>query len=57
MVIPAFSRAALMIQPTGTFIVPEAKTVKELLDEYMSIYGVNTWAMSTFEARRSIIFN
>ena len=46
-----------MIQPTGTFIVPEAKTVKELLDEYMSIYGVNTWAMSTFEARRSIIFN
>lgn len=44
-------------QETGTFIVPEAKTVKELLDEYMSIYGVNTWAMSTYEARRSIIFN
>lgn len=37
-------------QETGTFIVPEAKTVKELLDEYMSIYGVNTWAMSTYEA-------
>lgn len=44
-------------QETGTFIVPEAKTVKELLDEYMSIYSVNTWAMSTYEARRSIIFN
>lgn len=44
-------------QDTGTFILPSAKTVSELLEEYMSIYGVNTWAMSTYEARRSLIFN
>lgn len=44
-------------QESGTLIVPEAKTVKELLEDYTSIYGVNTWAMSTYEARRSLIFN
>lgn len=41
----------------GTLVIPEAKTVKELLEDYTSIYGVNTWAMSTYEARRSLIFN
>lgn len=30
---------------------------KLLLEDYTSIYGVNTWAMSTYEARRSLIFN
>jgi len=44
-------------QDTGSFIVPTAKTVSDLLEEYTSIYGVNTWAMSTYEARRSTIFN
>lgn len=44
-------------QDTGTFIVPTAKTINDLLDEYTSIYGVNTWAMSTYEARRSLIAN
>lgn len=36
---------------------PSAKTVNDLLDEYMSIYGVNTWAMSTYESRKSLIAN
>lgn len=44
-------------QSTGTFIVPSAKTVKDLLEEYVAIYGVNTWAMSTYDARRGIIDN
>lgn len=44
-------------QETGSFIVPTAKTISDLLEEYMAIYGVNTWAMSTYEARRSLIFN
>lgn len=44
-------------QDSGTFIVPTAKTVIDLLEEYTSIYGINTWAMSTYEARRSLIFN
>ena len=30
----------------GTLKGPSAKTVRELLEDYMSIYGVNTWAMS-----------
>ena len=44
-------------QETGIFIPPSAKTVNDLLEEYMSIYGVNTWAMSTYESRRSLIAN
>ena len=35
-------------QYSGTFFIPTAKTLNDLLDEYMSIYGVNTWAMSTY---------
>ena len=34
-------------QQTGSFVVPTATTVAELLDEYTSVYGVSTWAMST----------
>ena len=44
-------------QDAGTFIVPSAKTVRDLLEDYMSIYGVNTWAMSTYEGRRGLISN
>lgn len=44
-------------QESGALVIPEAKTVRELLEDYTSIYGVNTWAMSTYEARRSLIFN
>lgn len=44
-------------QDTGSFIVPTAKTVSDLLEEYTSIYGVSTWALSTYEARRGLIFN
>lgn len=42
-------------QNTGTYIPPVAKTLSELLEEYMSIYGVSTWAMSTYEGRKSLI--
>ena len=44
-------------QEMGTFIVPTSKTVSELLEEYISIYGVNSWSMSTYEARRGLILN
>lgn len=44
-------------QSNGTFIMPSAKTVKELLDDYVSIYGINTWAISTYEGHKSIIDN
>ncbi len=44
-------------QITGTFIAPTAKTLSELLEEYVSIYGVNTWALSTYEGRKGLIDN
>lgn len=42
---------------TGELIIPQAKTIKELLEEYVSVYGVNNWALSTYDARRGLIFN
>lgn len=44
-------------QNSGTFIAPSAKTIRELLDEYISIYGISTWALSTYEGRKSLIDN
>lgn len=44
-------------QETGIFIVPTAKTLNELLDEYMSVYGMNSWAMSTLESKKSLLKN
>ena len=41
----------------GTFTIPTAKTVNDLLDEYFAIYGVNNWAMSTYEHNLSLIKN
>lgn len=31
-------------QDNGSFVVPTAVTVAELLEEYCAIYGVNNWA-------------
>ena len=44
-------------QSTGTFIAPTAQTIRELLEEYINIYGINTWALSTYESRRALIDN
>ena len=44
-------------EPVTLVFNPEAKTVSELLEEYVSVYGVNTWAMSTYEAKKSLIYN
>jgi len=44
-------------QTTGIFIVPSAKTVKELLEDYVSVYGINNWAMSTYEGNLGTINN
>lgn len=41
----------------GSFIVPTVKTLKELLDEYISVYGINTWAASTYEGNKGLIDN
>lgn len=39
-------------QQNGTFIMPTATTVADLLEEYCSVYGVNNWAMSTYNSKR-----
>lgn len=44
-------------QDQGTFVIPSCKTLDELLEEYIQIYGVNTWALSTYEARKAMIAN
>lgn len=44
-------------QQTGTFVVPTATTVAELLEEYVSVYGVSNWSMSTYDSKRSLIYN
>lgn len=44
-------------QDTGTFIVPTATTVTELMEKYCSLYGVQKWAMSTYHSRKGLIYN
>lgn len=44
-------------QQTGTFIVPTATTVADLLEEYTSVYGVSTWAMSTYNSKKGLMYN
>ncbi len=41
----------------NTFIVPEAKTVSDLMNDYVNLYGINKWAMSTYEHNVSLIAN
>ena len=44
-------------QENGTFIVPTATTVNELINEYFKVYGVNKWALSTYDSRVSLYNN
>ena len=44
-------------QENNEFIAPTMKTLDDLMAEYMSIYGVNTWAISTYEGRKALISN
>lgn len=44
-------------QQNGLFVIPNATTVAELLEEYVSVYGVNNWSMSTYDSKRALIFN
>lgn len=44
-------------QDVGTFIVPSAKTVRELLKDFVEMYGVNTWAPATYCRQVGLINN
>jgi integrase len=44
-------------QNKGIFIVPTAKTVGDLMDDYVTLYGVEKWAISTYNHSVSLINN
>ena len=44
-------------QDTGQFIPPSADTLAGFLDEYVTMYGVSTWAPSTFDGHKALIDN
>lgn len=44
-------------QQNGTFMVPTATTVADLLEEYCYVYGVNNWAMSTYNSKKGLMYN
>ena len=44
-------------QSFGNLVVPNCKTLKELLEEYVKLYGRDKWALSTYEGNLSIINN
>lgn len=39
----------------GTFTVPKCRLLSELLEEYVSLYGKNRWAVSTYQGNVSLI--
>ncbi len=41
----------------GTLVVHQCKTVDELLDEYVSLYGKATWSMSVYSSNIALIGN
>ena len=41
----------------GHFVIPKCKNLRELLEEYIELYGTDKWALSTYEANVSLIHN
>lgn len=44
-------------QDNNTFVRPSIKTVSDLLYDFAELYGVNKWALSTFDAKKGLIDN
>lgn len=41
----------------GSMVIPQCKTMKELLAEYVALYGKDNWALSTYDGNVSLINN
>ena len=41
----------------GIFVVPQCKILKDLLAEYVSLYGKERWALKTYETNTGLINN
>ena len=39
----------------GNLVIPNCKTLEELLKEYVTLYGKNTWAISTYGSNTAMI--
>ena len=39
----------------GSLIIPKCKTLDELLNEYIELYGKMKWSMSTYNANKALI--
>ncbi|MDO4563428.1 MAG: site-specific integrase, partial [Clostridia bacterium] len=44
-------------QDNNTFVRPSIKTISDLLYDFVELYGVNKWALSTFDAKKGLIDN
>ena len=44
-------------QQLGSLVIPKCTTVEELLREYVSLYGKNTWSISMYEGSTGLIRN
>ena len=44
-------------QSTNTFVRPSIKTVSDLMYDFVELYGVTKWALSTFDAKKGLIDN
>ena len=42
---------------TGTFEVPKCTRLRELVDEYVKIYGEDKWSLSTYDGNLSLLNN
>ncbi len=41
----------------NNIVVPKCKTLNELLDEYINLYGKDIWDLSTYDGNISLINN
>ena len=41
----------------GTFVVPKCTKIKELIKEYVRIYGHNEWGVATYDGNIGLINN
>lgn len=44
-------------QANGSFVRPTLKTVSDLMYDFVELYGISKWALSTFTAKKSLIDN
>ena len=44
-------------ESVGTFVAPQCRTLKDLLTEYVALYGKTKWALSTYQSNTALISN